>query len=114
MANKYDQLGFVSLDEIQNVFTTKLDEIEKKIFPSCPSTERRSDQVFIMTALDGIRQELMKRAKSNLEHYLENNPQVKQEKRQTRAEEAETRNREAHDKRVSMGRLNYNRAYGGG
>lgn len=112
--DRFSQMGFVSLDEIQNVFTQKLSDVEQQLFRDCPTLERRADQAYIMTWLDGVRQELMKRAKGNLTHYLENNPKVKQAERASREQEAAAKNKNAYDDRVRLGRTNYARAYGGG
>lgn len=112
MSNKYEQMGFVTMDEIQNVFTTKLTELEQTVFTSCPSVERRSDQVYLMSFFDGIRQILMSRARGNLEHYLKTSPSVKAEERKTRADEAQDKNRQGYEDRVRLGRQNYGRTYG--
>lgn len=114
MSNVYDQLGFVTLDEIQNVFTDRLAKVEQELFRGVPSLERRSDQAYIMTWLDNIRQELMKRARSGAQDYLTKNPKLKQQERQEKAQEAADKSRQSYEDRVRLGRQNFSRTYGNG
>lgn len=75
-----DQLGFVTLDEIQDAVTYEMDVITQDIrVNGMPSNER-----VLMEWVDGIRLQLLKRARSNLSDYLHNNPHVRQEMREDR------------------------------
>jgi hypothetical protein len=109
--NQYDSMGFVTVDEITNVFTEAMRELEAKIFPSCPSVERRSDQAYLMTFFDDIRLKLQSRARENLQSYLENAPQVKQAAREEKAAGQKDKSRLAYEDRIKTGRARFDDAY---
>lgn len=95
-----DQLGFVSLDEIQNVFTYELAEIEQDLLrQGVPANHR-----VIVEWIDGIKLKLMSRAKDNLQKYLTTNPEVKKEMRDERAAKEAAETRIAWDQRVARNR----------
>ena len=104
MSNKYDSMGFVSLEDLTNVFTMKQDEMSSKIFPHLVHVEARCERAMIQDFFDTIRLELQKRAKGNLDAYLRLNPAVKKEERQAKADEAADKNKAAYESRIKMGR----------
>lgn len=80
-----DELGFVPIDQIQNVFSDKLTEIEQDL-------ERQgvpSDPRLIIEWIDDVRQSLMQRARSNVAEYVRKNPVVKVKERVAEKEEKE-------------------------
>lgn len=78
--NPFEGLGFVSIDEIQNAFTFQMDQIEDDLKRNGPP----ANHVIIIEWIDQIRQELMRRARHNLDQYLLFNPQVRQAAMETR------------------------------
>jgi len=104
VSNKYDSMGFVSLEDLTNVFTMKQDEMSSKIFPHLVHVEARCERAMIQDFFDTIRLELQKRAKGNLDAYLRLNPAVKKEERQAKADEAADKNKAAYESRIKMGR----------
>jgi len=75
-----ETLGFVPIDEIQNIFITVAHKTEEYIkLNGMPRNEKD-----VIDILDEYRSQLMRRAKTNLANYLKNNPQVKQEIREER------------------------------
>lgn len=73
-----DNLGFVPIEEIQNIFTTDLSAIEADI--------RRNgvpmDGKIIFEWFDGLKQKLYKRAKWHIDEYVRQNPIVKEKQRE--------------------------------
>jgi hypothetical protein len=102
--SRISDLGFIPIEELGNVRATKLRELEEKVFPTCPSVERRADQAFVMDFFDGIFLELQKRAQANMADYLRKNPALKQEAREARKTESETKTQESYQERVKRGR----------
>ncbi len=99
-----ETLGFVPIEEIQNVFTTKLTELEERILPSVGLTDSRPDRTYLLTWFDELKIALMTRARTNLKTYLTQNPAVKAADREARAAEAVAKNKEAWDARTKLGR----------
>ena len=76
----FDQLGFVSLDDVQNVFITEIKKLEEDYKRQGVPTNPR----VVFETLDAIRMTLMKRAKDNVKNYLLNNPHVRKEMREVK------------------------------
>lgn len=104
MSNRYDDLGFVSLDEVQNVFVEGLRELEDKVLANVPAIEGRMDRAYIVTHVDEMRLKLMQRARHNLTDYLTKHPIVRSEEREKREKESQERNRTTWEARVKLGR----------
>jgi hypothetical protein len=104
MTDKYEQLGFVTLDDIMNVFTTKKTELVEKIIPWCPTIEARGDTQYVLDLFDSIRGELMRRARDNVRDYISKSPVMKQEDRERQAKESEDRNRMNYEERIRRSR----------
>ncbi len=104
MTDKYDQLGFVSVEEIQNVFTTMKTELVQKILPFCPTIEARSDIGIVVEFFDAIRATLMMRARDNVQDYIRKNPAVKQAEREKQADDSATHTRQTFEDRIRRGR----------
>lgn len=100
----FDALGFVPIEEVNNVRVTKLRELEEKLLPHCPTIERRADHAFIMDFFEGIFLEMQKRARGNVEDYIKRNPQVKKEQRDARKAESTQRTMMSAEDRVKLGR----------
>ncbi len=73
-----DQLGFVTVDEVQNVFSYEVGKIEEDIakngFPL--------DHKIVMEWMDSIRLRLVQRARFNMDDYVKKNPEVRRQKRE--------------------------------
>lgn len=96
-----DQMGFIPLDELQNVFCTELQKIEHDLkVNGIPA-----DKKIIVEFIDSIRLRLMSRAKDNLQKYLIHNPQIKAEIRQEKALKEAEDTRKTWQERVSKNRM---------
>lgn len=104
MSDKYEQLGFVTIDEIQNVFTEQKTKLMQKILPYCPTIEARGDIQYVLDEFDATRALIVKRARDNVKEYLRNNPHVKQAERQEQAEKSAATTRQTYEDRIRIGR----------
>lgn len=104
VSTPYDDLGFVTLDEIQNVFVEGLRNLEEKILPNVPAIEARMDRAYITTAVDEMRLKLMQRARHNVQDYLTRHPVVRNEDRERREKESADKNKTNWENRVKLGR----------
>lgn len=81
--SKDPDLGFITLDDVQNVFSVEMtkmnDDICNNGYPQDPK--------ILMDYLDELRLRLMQRARLNLTDYLQGNPEVKKKARQEREQE---------------------------
>lgn len=77
----YDDLGFVPLDEVQNVFVSEFANIEEDIRKNGIPTDHK---IFI-EYLDAIRLRLLQKARFNLMEYIKKNPEVRREMREAKA-----------------------------
>lgn len=100
MGSKYDDLGFVPIEEIQNVFTIALTELEDEVMPEGTGIEKRH----VLEFFDGLKYKLVNRSKYNLQEYLQQNPIVKAEVRKEKADEQSKKNRETWENRVANNR----------
>lgn len=95
-----DQLGFVPIDEIQNIFSSEMAEIERELRKNgCPTNPR-----LIVEWIDAIRLTLMSRARDNLTRYVQNNPEIKKEARDERAAREQQEARQTWEQRVMKSR----------
>lgn len=89
-------LGFVSVDDIRNVFITELEKLEKNykiINPNPP------DYKTILEDIDDIRRALLARAKTNLQAYVKSHPEEKRKKHEEKkAEESQKDTRDWQDR----------------
>ncbi len=83
MSQLLDQLGFVSVDEIQNVFSFELSKIDNEL----SRDGMPLDYKIVVEWIDSIRLTLMQRARTNVEDYLRKNPAIRKEKREVKAQE---------------------------
>lgn len=75
-----DDLGFVTLDTIQDVFSYELTRVERDLqINGAPANSR-----IIVEWIDSIREKLMAQARGNVKDYVINNPHIRQEMRQER------------------------------
>lgn len=88
--------GFVSLDDIRNVFIIELEKLERnysKINPGPP------DYKTIIEDIDDIRRALLARAQRNLQAYVKSHPEEKRKKHEEKkAEEAQKDTRDWQDR----------------
>ncbi len=75
-----NDLGFVPIEQIQDVFSFEMSEIEDDI----KRNGIPADYKIIFDWIDGIRGKLMSRAKNNMDEYLRKNPIVVNKKRELR------------------------------
>ncbi len=102
-----EQLGFVPIDEIQNIYITTLDKILEDIrVNGVPRNEK-----VIVDYMDEFRSQLMRRAKLNLLSYLKSNPQVKEEVRQEREAKTVESARMTHQERRAKNLEKYKLVY---
>lgn len=80
---KAHDLGFVPIEEIQNIFVTEITAIEEDI----ARNGMPLDHKIVFEWFDQLRQQLFKRSKYNIEEYLKANPIVKEAKKQERDQE---------------------------
>lgn len=100
MSSAIDNMGFITLDELQDAFTYEMDEIERDIAVNgMPSNPR-----VLIEWVDGLRMQCLKRARGNLKDYLRNNPHVRQEVRQERELKDVTDSRRDYMDRVKANR----------
>jgi hypothetical protein len=80
MSSAIDQMGFVTIDEVQDAFVYEMNVIQQDLAVNgIPANEK-----IIIEWIDGIRLQVLKRAQSNLQAYIQNNPHVRQEIREER------------------------------
>lgn len=95
-----EQLGFVPVEEIQDIFTTHLSQIEDDI--------RRNgvplDGKIIFEWIDELRGKLYKRAKWNIDTYLRQNPQQKIKEHQEREKAPKASYKESWEEKVKAQR----------
>lgn len=95
-----DQLGFLDLHSIQNIFTTEVDKIHEDVkINGLPTNKYVFFEMF-----DNIRLALLKNAKFNLQEYLKKNPDVKREIRMDRTAEETVQLRKSAEQRVKESR----------
>lgn len=95
-----DALGFVTLDVIQNVFTTEMTKIGEDLYINgIPRNER-----IVFEWFDQLRQRLLQRARTDIVDYLKNSPHVKEEIRQEREMAAQKDARMTWRERVEKNR----------
>lgn len=83
MNHPAEQLGFVSLDDIQNTFVVEFLEIENDFKRNgCPT-----DPKVFMDHMDHIRLRLIQKAQYNMSEYLKRNPEVRAELSKKKTEE---------------------------
>lgn len=86
-----DEIGFVTLDDVRNIFTIELDRMESYLrHNGVPGRYQE-----ILESMYEIRDKLIDLAKGNLKVYLQKNPDVKKEIRDKRM--AETKKDEKID-----------------
>lgn len=91
-----DQLGFVTVDDIRNVFIVELEKLEKNyrlINPTPP------DYKTILEDIDDIRRALLARARLNMKRYVESHPSEKKKAHEAKkVEEAQKDTRDWQDR----------------
>ena len=75
-------LGFITLDDIQNVFAVEMNKMDEDI----ANNGYPQDPKILMDYIDELRLKLLMRAKDNLTDYLLGNPEVKKKAREQRDE----------------------------
>jgi hypothetical protein len=99
-----DSIGFVPIEEIQNVFTKAMQDIENRLRQLLPTIEARGELAHVIDVIDDIRGRLMKRARDNLVAYIRQNPTVIQNHRQKLNEESQEHNHKVHQQRMALGK----------
>lgn len=89
-----DGIGWVSLQELRNVFTHELRELDKVIMPEGGGTPWGT-RMAILKHVESIQYRLMQRAKANYEMFL---PVRQQPKASAKIEEASAK--PAHEERL--------------
>lgn len=94
-------LGFITLDDVQNVFSVEMSKMNDDI---C-NNGYPQDPKILMDYLDELRLRLMQRARNNLKDYLHKNPDVKKKERESRAvDEVKRQNSQGWRDRVNKSR----------
>jgi len=78
-----DQLGFVSIEELQNIFCTEITKIEADLMQNGSP----HDHKIIIEWLDSIRLRCFQRARFNVEQYIKRNPEVRKQNRELKEAE---------------------------
>ncbi len=78
-----NSLGFVPVDEIQNIFVQELREIEEDIGRNGVPM----DKAIVFEWIDNIRLKVHARAQHNLDKYMRSNPIVVEKKREEKEED---------------------------
>lgn len=92
------------IEEIQNVFTKAMQDIENRLRQLLPTIEARGELAHVIDVIDDIRGRLMKRARDNLVAYIRQNPTVIQNHRQKLNEESQEHNHKVHQQRMALGK----------
>lgn len=82
----YSDLGFVPVEEINNVFVEQMtvfeNEMRKNGIPANPAV--------LVEWLDGVRLKLFQKAKFNIETYIRRNPHIKKAQTEEKAADAKS------------------------
>lgn len=76
-------LGFITLDDIQNVFAVEMNKMDEDI----ANNGYPQDPKILMDYIDELRLKMLMRARLNLQEYLHMNPEVKKKAREEKAQE---------------------------
>lgn len=98
---RFELLGFVDLNELQNVFATELAKIDEniRINGGVPQNHR-----IIIEWIDNIRLSLISKARNNMQGYLQKHPEIRQGIRDERQAKETTEARKSWKDRVEKNR----------
>ncbi len=98
--NIFDGVGFIGLEDFNNVMTSEADELERDIrkngMPAAPG--------LLFDMIDNIRLKVNARAKHNLDAYLKANPTIKKDVREAKDKTVVEDNKKTWQERVQKSR----------
>lgn len=95
-----NSLGFVTYEEIVNIFTELLRDIDENVWPMGTPGSRHH----LIQRIDSVKYQLVNRARHNIREWVEKNPTTKAATRQERDDQAAEKNRLTFQERVRRSR----------